>query len=511
MNDRNETDLFKVRRGGILLHSISLPGAYGIGSFGEAAYRWVDRLVEGGASIWQVLPQGPTGYGDSPYQCYSAFAGNPLLIDLQKAVEAGWLFEKIAQEDQEEAAQYADYERARSYKLPLLTEAYYTFLKEAKAQDRQDFETFCKMQSDWLEDFALFMAIKERMGGKPWYEWPEELKRRQPEALERIKKELHERIGWHRFTQYLFDRQWRDLKDYANDRGVLIIGDLPIYVAEDSSDVWSHPELFDLDENLRPRHVAGVPPDFFSATGQRWGNPLYDWKKMAADGYGWWMRRIETSMRLYDGVRIDHFRGFEAYWAIPAQDETAVGGRWIEGPGADFFEAVRRRFGKLPFIAEDLGIITPEVETLRDDFGLPGMKILQFAFGGGADNPYLPHNYPPLCVAYTGTHDNDTTIGWYETLPNDQKAHVEAYLSRSDPEPHWALIREAWASVARLAVVPMQDILGLGSWARMNTPGTERNNWRWRMSRAQMEEAEMMKLKELGALYGRSIDGSAQE
>lgn len=511
MNDRNETDLFKVRRGGVLLHSVSLPGAYGIGSFGEAAYRWIDRLVEGGASIWQLLPQGPTGYGDSPYQCYSAFAGNVLLIDTVKLAEAGWLHKNVADEDQGPAAQRVDYDRARAYKLPLLGEAYRIFLREASTEDRDDFARFCQEEMDWLEDYALFMALKERYGGKAWYEWPEALKRRHETALKEVKSELKERIGWHSFTQYLFDRQWRQLKEYAHDRGVRIVGDLPIYVAEDSSDVWSRPELFDLDENLRPRHVAGVPPDFFSATGQRWGNPLYNWQMMAADGYSWWMRRIEKSMQLYDGVRIDHFRGFEAYWAVPAEEETAINGRWIEGPGADFFKAVYRRFGKLPFIAEDLGIITPKVEKLRDDFNLPGMKILQFAFGSGADNPYLPHNYPPLCVAYTGTHDNDTTIGWYETLTNDQKAYVQAYLSRSDREPHWAFIREVWASVARLAVVPMQDILGLGSRARMNMPGSERNNWRWRMSRSQMEEAEMMKLKELGALYGRSIDGSTQE
>ena len=498
---RERDNPFDRRRAGVLLHPTSLPGKYGIGTFGEAAYRWVDALAGAGVSLWQMLPLGPTGYGHSPYQCYSAFAGNPLLIDLPALEEEGLLAENLHGDRGDFETVAVEYDRVAAYVYPLLKEAFYGFRRTPSLVEA--FEAFCEREASWLEDYALFMAIKKARHGRGWQAWETPLKKRDPEALEAFARTHAEEVAWQKFMQFLFDRQWMALKAYANQKGVKIVGDLPIYVAEDSADVWAHPELFELDEEGRPLRVAGVPPDYFSETGQRWGNPLYDWKRMEADGYAWWMARIEKSLTLYDLIRIDHFRGFEAYWAVPADEETAVNGEWVEGPGHRFFERLRERFGRLPIIAEDLGIITPEVERLRDDFGLPGMKILQFAFDGDADNPYLPHNHLRRCVVYTGTHDNDTTVGWFEKAENREA--ILAYLSRSDEAIHWAMIREAMASVAVFAIVPMQDLLGLGSWARMNTPGETEGNWRWRMTSEQMADAPWRTMRTLAGLYGRAI------
>jgi len=497
---QKSTSHFSRRRAGLLLHPTSLPGEYGIGTFGKWARLWVDRLAESGQSLWQMLPLGPTGYGHSPYQCYSAFAGNPLLVDLPLLEEEGLLAENLHGRRDDFDPVHVDYDRVEAYVYPLLRAAFLRFrtVPEMSAA----FEAFCRDEADWLEEFALFMALKKAHHGKIWHAWERPYARRDPEALAGFARAHADEIAWQKFLQFLFDRQWRALKKYANAKGIKIVGDLPIYVSEDSADVWAHPELFELDETGRPKRVAGVPPDYFSETGQRWGNPLYDWQRMKEEGYDWWLRRFEKSLALYDIVRIDHFRGFEAYWAIPADEETAVNGEWVKGPGHDFFETVRRRLGHLPIIAEDLGIITPEVEKLRDDFGLPGMKVLQFAFGGGADNPYLPHNYPKRCVAYTGTHDNDTTVGWFEKEADTEA--VVAYLARSDEEIEWKMIREATASTALFSVVPMQDLLGLGSFARMNTPGEAEGNWRWRMTARQMEEADWARLKALAERYGRA-------
>ncbi|WP_456452825.1 4-alpha-glucanotransferase [Hydrogenimonas sp.] len=497
MNEHD--DLFTKRRSGVLLHPTSLPGEYGIGTFGRWAYEWVDRLAESGQTLWQMLPLGPTGFGNSPYQCYSAFAGNPLLIDLPLLEEEGLLGENLHGRRDDFDPVAVDYERVEAYLYPLLRAAFSRF-KETEAL-QGPFETFCHEERDWLEDYALFMAIKKARHGRIWHAWERPLALRDPEALADFARTHGEEIAWQKFLQFLFFRQWHALKAYANDKGVLLVGDLPIYVAEDSADVWARPELFELDGDGRPRRVAGVPPDYFSETGQLWGNPLYDWERMKKEGYAWWLRRIEKSLELYDLVRIDHFRGFEAYWAVPAGEETARNGRWVKGPGHDFFEAVRQKLGSLPILAEDLGIITPEVERLRDDFGLPGMKILQFAFGGGADNPYLPHHHTRRSVVYTGTHDNDTTVGWFESF--DAKEAVTSYLARSDEAIEWAMIREAMASVSVFAVVPMQDVLGLGSWARMNRPGVGEGNWRWRMTPEQLRSAPFDRLGELTRLYGR--------
>ncbi|WP_353662695.1 4-alpha-glucanotransferase [Hydrogenimonas sp. SS33] len=494
-----EKRVLKDRMSGILLHPTSLPGECGIGDIGENAMRWVEKLSTSGVSLWQMLPLGPTGFGDSPYQSFSAFAGNPLLVDLQPLRDAGWLVQEKRASEPETAR--VDYEKSRSCKLPKLQEAFVNFTANAKAEEKEDFHLFCDREKGWLEDFALFMALRKAQGDRPWYRWEEKLRKREPSALREAARAHEEEVAYQKFLQYLFDRQWKSLKHFANERGVYIVGDIPIYVSEDSADVWAHPGLFDLDEKGLPRHVAGVPPDYFSPTGQRWGNPLYDWEAMRRQGYAWWIDRFKKSFELYDVVRIDHFRGFEAYWAIPSEEETAVKGRWVEGPGAPFFEAVERALGKLPIIAEDLGIITPEVERLRESLGFPGMKILQFAFDGNAANPYLPHNHTRNAVVYTGTHDNDTTVGWFESLPDPRK--VTGYLASSEKEIQWAMIREALKSVAATAVFPMQDLLGLGSWARMNLPGSTEGNWRWRMTQAQMEEAAWQKLASLNRLYWR--------
>lgn len=500
------------RAAGILLHPTSLPGPYGIGSIGKAAYAFVDFLEASGHTLWQVLPLGPTGYGDSPYACFSAFAGNPLLIDLDLLVEAGDLTAEELAQAPVFPADYVDFGPVITFKLALLHRAAQRFRAEATRERWRDFEDFCVSNSAWLEDFVLFMALKEAHGGAVWNTWERDLVARDPLELQAWRDRLADTLFAHRYFQYQFFRQWEALKRYANEKGIRIIGDIPIFVAFDSADVWAHPEYFALDENFRSTVVAGVPPDYFSATGQLWGNPLYRWDKLAENGYDWWLARVQQTLKTVDIIRLDHFRGFEAYWEIPAGEETAVNGRWVPGPGADFFTALENELGELPLIAEDLGFITPGVQELRDSFELPGMKILQFAFATDASNEYLPHNYPtPNCVVYTGTHDNDTTMGWFEKAPEEEREAALRYLGPTRESIAWALMRLAYQSIADLALVPLQDVLELGTEARMNLPGRASGNWSWRFKEGDLTEAHIKHLRELAETYGRKEPAEKKE
>jgi len=486
------------RAAGILLHPTSLPGPHGIGTLGASAYRWIDTLSETGISYWQILPLGPTGLGHSPYQCFSAFAGNPLLVDPDTLFEAGLLTkEELSPAVADGKVDYDDVIAVRSAQLE---KAFARFKPDAL------YARFRGGHDEWLDDYALFMALLEYFNFRTWNEWPEAIRLRDPDMLAYYASLMQERSDYHRFVQFCFFSQWEKLKTYAEAKEVRIIGDLPIYVAMNSADVWAHPEYFLLDGELQPTHVAGVPPDYFSATGQRWGNPLFDWKRLEKEKFSWWVERLEATLKLFDWVRIDHFRGFEAYWSIPAGEETAINGKWVKGPDHKLFDAFRSELGEeLPIIAEDLGIITPEVEKLRDDYGLPGMKILQFAFASDASNPYLPHNHIPNCIVYTGTHDNDTTNGWFYAEPPQEaeRAHTLRYLGCAWEEFHRSLNRTALASPAVLAVLPLQDLLGLGSDARMNTPGTVEGNWAWRVTSEQLERAPFAELRAMCELYGR--------
>lgn len=491
------------RSSGILLHPTSLPGPYGIGDLGPQAYRFVDFLAESGCKLWQVLPLGPTGYGDSPYQCFSAFAGNPYLVSPQRLLDEGLLHPNDLVEQTEFPATRVDYGNFIPWKLNLLERAFIQFrvVLEKDGGLRQDYETFCA-DNAWLADYALFRAIKEAHGGGTWIEWPEALRKREPTSLDEARHSLAHAISRFKFYQFIFFRQWYALKEYANRKGIQIIGDIPIFVASDSSDVWSNPELFFLDEERRPTVVAGVPPDYFSPTGQLWGNPLYDWDVHKKSGYAWWLERIRATLKLVDIIRIDHFRGFAGYWEIPAGNETAVQGRWVPGPGADFFHKVKSDLGELPILAEDLGVITPDVVELRDGFSLPGMKILQFAFSG-PDNPFLPHSFPQSCVVYTGTHDNDTAKGWYASAPENEKDFARRYLELDGSDFAWDLIRAAWSSVAVFALAPLQDFLNLGTEARMNYPSRLGGNWEWRMDEGALNDKVQERIKELNWLYLR--------
>lgn len=481
------------RRAGILLHPTSLPGGFGNGDLGPDAYRFVEFLANAGISLWQMLPIAPT-HGDlSPYHALSVHAGNPLLISLDWLIGRGWL-------QAEKVPVHVD---ARGYRYQRLSEAWRGFQARANQQEREEFGRFQRGQSHWLDDYALFQSLRKLHGGKSWLDWPAEFRDRDPKALARARKSLSEDIDRIRFEQFVFHCQWRELRQYASDRGVLLFGDMPIFVSHDSAEVWGHPEYFSLDETGQPLTVAGVPPDYFSATGQRWGNPHYRWERMEADGFKWWKSRIATQLALFDWVRIDHFRGFEAYWEIPAHSQTAIEGRWVKAPGEALFQSLQETFDPLPLVAEDLGIITPEVESLRKQFRLPGMKILQFAFEGGATNPYLPHNHQPDFVVYTGTHDNDTTLGWYNNLSPELRVRIREYLGQSDETMPWALIRCAMASVSRVAVIPLQDVLGLDGTHRMNTPGTTRNNWSWRFSWDQFDSSLVERLRSMVEVYGR--------
>jgi 4-alpha-glucanotransferase len=493
------------RSSGVLLHPTSLPGAFGIGELGQEVRRFLDFLAEAGQSVWQVLPLGPTSFGDSPYQSFSAFAGNPVLLSTEALLRDGLVTEEDTAALRALPHDHVAFGALIDAKLALLRAAYARGQEQGGAQ-------IGTWDAPWLDEYALFMALKDHHGGAVWSEWAPELARREPAALDRARHELADAIGFYRFCQGRFFAEWAALKREANERGIAIIGDLPIFVAYDSADVWAHQEQFFLDEGGRAEVVAGVPPDYFSATGQLWGNPLYRWEVMARDGYGWWIARLRMALTQFDRVRIDHFRGFAAYWEIPAGEETAVNGRWQPGPGADFFEVVARELGELPIIAEDLGLITEDVEALRDRFKLPGMKVLQFA-PSDPQNPYLPHQYAPNYVVYTGTHDNDTTRGWWATTTPDERAFLARYLDAepTDDTIAWTLIRLALGSVARTAVVPLQDLFNLGSAGRMNTPGKEQGNWGWRFDAALLTPALAARLRDLTELFARLPEQAADK
>ena len=492
-----------MRKCGVLLPVSSLPSSYGIGCFSKEAYEFVDNLKAAGQSCWQILPLGPTGYGDSPYQSFSAFAGNPYFIDPEDLVERGWITKKQCKSyDFGENQEYVDYEKVYKNRFLLLREAW----KNSNISQVSGFQQFVRENSYWLDDYALYMAVKVSFDNVCWAEWDEDIKTRNPRTMKTYREKYAEEIEFYKFQQYLFRVQWEKLKAYANGQGISIIGDIPIYVAYDSSDAWANPELFQFDENCNPTAVAGCPPDAFSATGQLWGNPLYDWEYHKKTGYRWWIKRLVNCYQLYDIVRIDHFRAFDAYYSVPAGAKTAEIGEWKPGPGYELFATMKKELGRRKVIAEDLGFLTPSVLRLVKRTGYPGMKVLQFAFGSGEDSDYLPHNYPKNCVVYTGTHDNDTTLGWYRSLNRQDKKFCRKYLNISGnhrKEMHWEFVRAAYSSVADLVVIPMQDFLGLGSESRINTPSTLGDNWKWRMKPGAFTEEIAEKMRGMAKLYGR--------
>ncbi len=507
------------RCSGILLHPTSLPGRFGIGELGPEAYRFADSLVRAGQRIWQVLPLGPTGYGDSPYQCFSAFAGNPLLVSLDRLAEEGDLSPEDLATLPPFPTRWVDFGWVIQYKRPLLRKAAQNFRAHASSARRVDYEKFCDENSSWLDNYASFIALKDAHGGEAvWNKWGRDIAARQPDALALWKKRLADEVEAQKYAQYQFFKQWTELKAYCHAREIQVMGDVPIFVAHDSADVWAHPELFHLDADGNPAVQAGVPPDYFSATGQLWGNPLYRWEVMKATGFSWWIERLRSTLKLVDLIRMDHFRGFEAFWEVPGKDKTAVNGRWVKAPGQALFEAVQKSLSDLPIVAETLGVITPEVEALRDGFGFPGMGILQFAFGKDPQAPeFKPHNYRRHYVVYTGTHDNDTTLGWWNSSGagdstrtaedvREEKEFALKYLASDGREINWAFIRALLASVANLAIFPLQDVLGLGSEARMNIPATASGNWRWRFESEQLTDAICARLRQMTVIYNRHGD-----
>ena len=494
-----------LRASGLLLHPTSLPSPYGIGDLGPAAYGWIDALAHARQKWWQILPLGPTGFGDSPYQAYSAFAGNPNLVSPQYLREDGLIDEPDLYGAVTFPHDRVDYPRVSAYKNRLLEKAWQNFRAGRGAGLRSAFESFCRKQADWLDDYALYMATRDSLNGAGLADWPREARLREPAYLEKARRQLADGVGLHQFRQFLFYRQWQGVKDYANHRGIRIIGDIPIFVSADSADVWANPQFFLLDREGRPKVIAGVPPDYFSATGQLWGNPLYDWPALERAKFAWWVARFKATLQMVDLIRLDHFRGFEAYWEVPAGQPNAIKGKWVPAPGKALLETVRKELGGLPLIAEDLGLITEEVDELRRAFALPGMSVLHFAFGDDPHNRYLPHNYTDHnTVVYTGTHDNDTTWGWYHAAPENVKDHVRRYLGRDASDVAWDLIRVAWGSVGDLAVAPLQDVLNLGSEARMNTPGKAVGNWGWRFPAAQLTPWVLDRLADLTTMYGRA-------
>ena len=493
------------RSSGILFHPTSLPGKYGIGTLGKEAYAFIDFLKKSRQKLWQIFPLGPTGYGDSPYQSFSSFAGNPYLIDFDLLIEAHLLSEEDLRDvffgDNEE---YIDYGAIYNQKYPLLRKAYENFKSSDNHEMRENLEHFKRENASWLNDYSLYISLKNHFNGLPWNEWAHDIKNREHGAMEHYKNELADDIEYHNFIQFLFFKQWGDVKRYANENGIKIIGDIPIFVAADSSDAWANPEIFLFDEERKPVKVAGVPPDYFSATGQLWGNPLYNWQKLKETNYSWWVERVRANLSTCDIIRIDHFRGFEAYWAVPYGDDTAINGQWEPGPGIDLFNAIKSQLGELPIIAEDLGLMTQGVIDLREATGFPGMKILGFAFDSGEENDYLPHTYTKNCVVYTGTHDNDTLIGWFQKAKEEDRQFARDYLnSRSDDEIHWNAIRGAWSSVANMAISPVQDFLGLGSEARINTPGVAAGNWQWRLRHGVLTDKLAERIAKLTRVYSR--------
>ena len=534
------------RSSGILLHPTSLPGPFGIGDFGDAAYAFVDFLAAAGQSIWQMLPLGPTGYGDSPYQCFSAFAGNPMLISLERLADQRLLKAQELDDGPRFLPDQVQYDQVNQFKQTKLSQSFLHFRQKTahsvpipslvypgmvETQDAESlpesspsansytqsaFEAFKESEQSWLLEYALFRALKDRFGGVAWPKWDPPFASREPAALQEARAELANEIAEQEFLQFVFFKQWEELKRHCHEKKIRIMGDLPIYVAHDSADVWAHPEYFHLDENGNATKVAGVPPDYFSATGQLWGNPIYRWDRMAADGYKWWIERFRGAFRMFDLLRVDHFRGFQAYWEVPGGDKIAQNGKWQAGPGAELFAAVEGELGALPIVAENLGVITPEVEAIRERFGFPGMAILQFAFGNDPQGPsFRPHNYPRNLVAYTGTHDNDTVVGWWTSRPGEgsirsaedirkEREFTRAYLNLDNQPIHWIFICALMASVADTVVFPLQDIVGAGSEARMNVPGTATGNWRWRFREDVLNEQSARKLKEMAEVYDRS-------
>lgn len=490
-----------MRTSGVLMPISSIPSPYGIGTMGKQARKFVDFLVKGGQKYWQILPICPTSYGDSPYQSFSSFAGNPYFIDLEYLCKDKLLTKKECESFQWGSnPKYVDYGIMYESRYALLRKVYARFTKK----EPRDFEKFCENEKQWLDDYALFMALKDANGGQAWSNWDKSLRLREKKAMEEATEKYSEEIRFYKMLQYLFYQQWNALKTYANEAGIEIIGDVPIYVAGDSADVWANPDQFYLDKNLEPIEVAGCPPDAFSDDGQLWGNPLFRWDVMKKDGYTWWTRRIKAMSELYDIIRIDHFRGFDSFYAIPAKDDTAKNGQWKQGPGMDLFCELEKKLGKLPIIVEDLGFLTPSVHKLLKDSGFPGMKVIQFAFDSREESDYLPHTYTNHCVVYTGTHDNDTVMGWMKTAPKASVKYAKEYLNLTKEEGYnWGMMRAAWSSVADMAIVPMQDILGLGSEARINTPSTLGNNWKWRATPEQIDAKVAKKLYHYMQMYGR--------
>ena len=492
-----------MRASGILMGISSVPSKYGIGCFSKEAYDFVDQLEKAGQQYWQILPLGPTGYGDSPYQSVSTFAGNPYFIDLETLIDKKLLTKEECEScDWGGSESYVDYEKMYLSRYKLLRKAY----ERANLKNDPDYAAFLKQEEDWLLDYCLFMAIKNAQNGKCWIDWPEELKDRHSKAVKEAEKELAEEVEFYSFQQYCFTTQWSKLKKYANKKGIQIIGDVPIYVALDSSDAWANPEMLQFDEDYNPKAVAGCPPDAFSAIGQLWGNPLYDWKKLKKDNYGWWVQRMRHSLKLYDVVRIDHFRGFDEYYAIPYGDKTAENGEWEKGPGMDLFRALHKDIKELRVIAEDLGFLTESVLDMLKESGFPGMKVLQFAFDGSEDSSYLPYKYDSNCVVYTGTHDNETVSGWYKELNGQDRKFADDYLNlygRKEEEIPMEFVRAALSSVADTAIIPVQDYLGLGKEARINTPSTLGNNWKWRMLEGEITPELTARIRRMTKLYGR--------
>ncbi|MGH8550368.1 MAG: 4-alpha-glucanotransferase [Methylococcales bacterium] len=491
------TTVLDRRRAGILLHLTSLPDGFGNGDMGLAAYRFIEFLEAAGASVWQLLPLGPTHADGSPYQSLSSHAGNPLLISPDWLSDRGWL--KFNRRP-------APPDAPNEVRHRCLHQAFLAFTGDRGKAVNADYQDFIGRHGYWLEDYALYIALKQSFAGKSWQDWPEPLRFREPQALQEVSGRLRARIEEVKFEQFVFFSQWAEIRAYANHRGIRLFGDMPIFVAEDSADVWAHQEYFDLNDQGRPRVVAGVPPDYFSATGQRWGNPHYHWTRLKQNGFDWWIDRIRTQLALFDWIRIDHFRGFEACWEIPATEPTASSGRWVKAPGDALLAKIQESFDPLPLIAEDLGIVTPEVEQLRDQYGLPGMKILQFAFDSDAENPYLPHNHLPNSIVYTGTHDNEPSVAWADSLSSEQRARIRDYLGCDRTPIAHLLMRCALSSVARLAVLPMQDVLDLGIGHRMNRPGTLEGNWQWRFSWSQLSDEKIARLAHWIRLYARSVN-----
>jgi 4-alpha-glucanotransferase len=492
------------RAAGILLHPTSLPGEYGIGEIGPQAHAWIDYLASTGCSLWQVLPLGPTGYGDSPYQSFSAFAGNPYLISLEVLVNEGLLKAEDLQDKPDFSPEKVDFGNLISWKLAVLDKAYQRFQELGDQNIQGEMEQFLAQNASWLDDFSLFMALKEAQGGISWSEWPRPLRLRDAHSLQQARREYREAIDRQVFRQFIFFRQWSALHQHAREKGIIIIGDIPIFVAHDSADVWANTDLFYMDKEGQPTVVAGVPPDYYSPTGQLWGNPLYRWNRHAKTGYAWWLDRFRSVLAMVDIVRLDHFRGFAGYWKVPAGSPTAENGRWTPGPGKKFLQVVKDQLGELPIIAEDLGVITKDVTEMRDAFDLPGMKIFQFAFWTDPSDLFMPHNYPVNCVAYTGTHDNDTLLGWYRTAPENEQDFCQRYLeNKGESDLNHKVLRRLWGTAAMFTLTPMQDLLELGAEARMNFPGKPSGNWGWRMDASAMSDELRQRLKELNYLFYR--------